>query len=161
MSEVSRVQAIERGRERRALASIRCQFRMQTFIDKVVNGLDLALEKRVRIATEYFKSRVIVNISRAVTKVAGARGRIVVTERSKKGEYPRADTTQLMKSVFSVTGRDHQGRPTGGVGTPLDYGAVLELSPELDRRWLTRTLDEERETIGKILGENFGGEVHA
>jgi len=37
----------------------------------------------------------------------------------------------------------------GYVGTPLDYGAILEL--KMNRSFLRRTLDEERPTIMKIL----------
>lgn len=39
----------------------------------------------------------------------------------------------------------------GFVGTPLDYGLVLEVSKKLDRSFLKRTLDEERPLVMRLL----------
>lgn len=109
--------------------------------------IDLTMRQRVTIAVSYLQDKIVKNISVPVTK-AVIRGRVVVTQRSKPGEFPRADTTQLMKTVFwGVV--EEPGTTMGYVGTPLWYG--LELEMRMDRRFLTRTLDEERATIVKIL----------
>jgi hypothetical protein len=113
------------------------------------------------MATEYLRDRVVRNISRPVTKKIVDVGRsfettaknrakkTVVTDRSKPGEFPKADTTQLMKTVFSDVKEEIPGMINGYVGTPLDYGLILEL--RLNRKFLTRTLDEEYDMIEQLL----------
>lgn len=62
--------------------------------------------------------------------------------RSKPGEFPRADTTLLLKSIF-LEGPEWTGETTVEcrVGMPLDYGVRLEL--QMQRSFLVRTLNEE------------------
>jgi len=115
-------------------------------------GANLNLKQRMEIVTEYLVSKTVTNISRPVTKTKGKRsGRIVVTNRSKSGEYPKADTTQLKKSIAKdvrVVGRDVVD---GYIGTPLDYGLILETSKRLNRSFLTRTFREERGRVVQML----------
>ncbi len=114
------------------------------------------------------ESRVVQNINVPVKKVVVKRVRDTsgtrtggpkgskytkVTERSQKGEYPRADTTQLLKSIFHDVRETSPGVVEGSVGTPLDYGLFLEISEDLDRRYLTKTLDEMREDIVAIVSQ--------
>jgi len=114
-------------------------------------GANLNLKQRMEIVTEYLRSKTVTNISRPVTKTKGKRGRIVVTNRSKSGEFPKADTTQLLKSIakdVKVVGRDIVD---GYIGTPLDYGLILETSKRLNRSFLTRTFREERGRVVQML----------
>ena len=120
----------------------------------------MTFEKRVRMATNYLRDKVVQNISRPVTKTkitgrrSGKTGKFLpsitrVTDRSKPGEFPKADTTLLMKTIIAETKMTADGVFDGFVGTPLDYGVILEL--RLDRSFLVRTLNEERDRITKML----------
>lgn len=140
--------AVIEARARRAEANIRRSTRTEWFIDKVLGSVNLEAKQRVEIATEYVKSKILLNISRPVTKGNG-----VVTNRSISGEYPKADTTQLMKTLFSGTIEPKKGVVEGYIATPLEYGVILELSESLNRRWMSRTLDEERNRVANILGK--------
>lgn len=164
-TEASRIQAIENARARRAGAASQRATEAEWFIEQVSSKVALTMQRRVRLATEFVKNQVIRNISRPVTKtqVTGKQGRnekgqftagrkyTRVTDRSKKGEFPKADTTQLMKTIFSSYQTFGPGNYAGYVGTPLDYGVILETSPQFDRSFLVRTLNEERDNVMKIL----------
>jgi len=144
--------AIERARARRVRAEEQAQVRVEWFIREVCDRVAFTMRERLMIACEMLRSKIVRNISRAVVKVRGRRsGRIRVTERSRPGEFPRADTTTLMKSVFWWI-KEEEGGSDGCVGVPLDYGAILETSESLDRKYLTRTLSEEQVTVARILG---------
>lgn len=120
--------------------------------DKVLRSLNLSMTKRVRLATELVKTKVVRNISRPVTKGVGPRGGRLITNRSKSGEFPKADTTLLMKSIISDVTVDKVNQVIDGkIGTPLDYGVILEL--HMNRSFLVRTIREEQPMIRKILGK--------
>lgn len=139
--------AVTAARARRAARSGQSSVEFESFVDDVSKRIDLTIRQRVTIAVNYLQDKIVKNISVPVTKAVIGK-RVRVTERSKPGEFPRADTTQLMKTVFwGVV--EEPGTTMGYVGTPLWYG--LELEMRMDRRFLTRTLDEERETITRIL----------
>lgn len=141
----SNVGAIERATARRA---VRWEWKLKEFDGK----LNVTMKDRVRLATEYLKTRVVQNISVPVVKQKGERSkRTVVTERSKPGEFPRADTVQLLKTIFSDVKETSPGVWDGFVGTPLSYGAILETSKRLDRSFLVRTLNEEKENLTRML----------
>lgn len=158
-----RVDAIEAAKGRRAAQSANQQMREEWFIDQVARSVRLTLQQRVLIATEFLKNKVIINISRPVTKTIkkGKQGRnalgqftarrqyIVVTNRSKPGEFPKADTTNLMKTIFSDYKESSPGVYDGIVGTPVDYGLFLELF--MGRSFLVRTLVEQERKIERIL----------
>lgn len=156
--EQRRVQAIENARARRVSSASQRATETEWFIEQVSSKVALTMQKRVRLATEFVKNRIIRNISRPVTKTIKYHlenkklvGRTVVTDRSKKGEFPKADTTLLMKTIFSSYQTLGPGNYAGYVGTPLDYGVILETSPQFDRSFLVRTLNEERDNVMKIL----------
>jgi len=136
------------ARKRRSLGSTARKARIEWFIDQVSSKIKMTMRQRVTLATDMVLQEMIRNVSVPVVKVQGARGGIVVTERSSPGEYPRADTTQLMKTLFKVIKEDQDG-VTGYIGTPLDYGVILET--RMNRSFLTRTLRENQRTVKKIL----------
>ena len=129
-------------------ARARRSVRIEWFDKKVVGKIKMTMRSRVLLATKLVESKVIKNISVAVKKETGARGGIVVTQRSAPGEFPRADTTQLLKSIFSTV-TSARGVSDGVIGTPLDYGLILEL--KMNRSFLKRTLNEERSKVMAIL----------
>jgi hypothetical protein len=139
--------ATDAAKARRASRALDEKVRVEMYIDKVRKSLNITLRRRVQLATEYLKNNVIKNISTPVVRSKGPRGGIVV-ERSKPGQFPRADTTQLMKTIFSDYGTEN-GQPVGYVGTPLDYGLILETV--MDRSFLEKTLNRERQAITDIL----------
>lgn len=162
--EERRVKSIEAARQRRADRAAQVEIQTQWFINEVCGTVNLSLQKRVRIATELVKNKVIRNISRPVTKTIHtyyykeskngklkAQQHTVVSDRSKKGEFPKADTTQLMKTIFSAYEELGEGNFAGFVGTPLDYGVRLETLPQLDRSFLVRTLNDQRDNVMAIL----------
>jgi len=71
--------------------------------------------------------------------------------RSKPGEFPRADTTRLMKDIFYR----RTGPTSALVGTSLKYGVKLEL--KMNRSFLRRTLYEFAPTIRRILTQGVTG----
>ena len=108
------------------------------------------MRQRLQLAGQLLRDRVVINISRPVTKTrrVGGRGggsRIVVTNRSRPGEFPKADMTRLMKDVFFR----FEDEETVVVGVSLDYGLILET--RMDRSFLVRTLNELRPAIIRIL----------
>ncbi len=144
--------AVQAARARRGTQAAARDVRVEWFLENVVQKLDLTFEQRVRLAVGYLQDKIVRNISKPVGKGKGARsGRMVVTERSKPGEYPRADTTLLMKSIIGEVRQGKDGSWEGYVGTPLDYGLVLETSERLDRGFLVRTLQEQAGVITRIL----------
>lgn len=166
-AEARRNATIEAGRQRRVAAAEARLVRWEWKIKPLLAQLDLTMQERVRIATEMLWAQVIRNISRPVTKTVVNRQRTVtrngktfrqnsqytmVTDRSKRGECPKADTTFLMKDIFRTV-RKVKGAQAweGYVGTSKDYGLMLETNASLDRPFLSRTLREMRTKIEEIL----------
>jgi len=144
--------AIEAGRQRRLIAVQARVERWEKNVEPLLRTVAFSLRQRVTMAAEHVRNKVVVNISRPVTKYTGkVSGRIQVTNRSKRGEFPKADTTMLLKSIFKDVQEIAPNVIEGYVGMPLDYGAILETNPTLDRKFLTRTLFEEMGTVTKIL----------
>ena len=56
-----------------------------------------------------------------------------------------------MKTIFADVRETSPGVNDGFVGTPLDYGLILETSERLDRSFLVRTLQEEFDTTRRVL----------
>lgn len=139
--------------------------RTEWFISEVLDKLKTTLRHRVKIATELVRSKVTLNISRPVTKTYrttiteyidenGKKRRIrkstvEISDRSKKGEFPKADTVLLLKTIFGEVVQLGTGSFAGYVGTPLMYGLTLEL--KMERSFLVRTLNEERTKVMRIL----------
>ena len=137
--------AYERRRRNQAASGARLEW----FISEVMEKTRMTLRKRVNVATQYLRDKVVRNISVPVVKEQ-IRGKTRVTERSKKGEFPRTDTTLLRKTIFSEV-RGIGDIVDGYIGTPLKYGLILETSKLLDRSYLLRTLNEERLTISRMI----------
>jgi len=112
------------------------------------------MAKRVKIATDFLKQRVVQNIKRPITKIkrrekgTGKFQKSIAKDRSKPGEFPKADTTHLMKTIIGNTSKVPGGWE-GIVGTPLDYGVILEIKK--DRSFLLRTFNENNALIMKLL----------
>ncbi len=119
------------------------------FGKQVTAKAERAMVKRVKLASQVMRDKVVKNLSKPVTKVRTARGtRVDPASRSKPGEFPRADTTRLMKSIFwKVEGS--KGRITGKIATSLFYGAFHET--KTGRSFLAKTLKLEKARIKKIL----------
>lgn len=122
--------------------------------DEVQSKIKLEMRQRMALAVEHTRSKVVRNISRPVTKFRGPRGGRVVTNRSKPGEFPKADTGLLMKSINRGVLVDKEF-VDGWIGTPLDYGVILEL--KMNRSFLGRTVREEQNKIARILGKPIPG----
>jgi hypothetical protein len=133
--------------------------------DRVRRNIHMGMEQRLKITAQLLRDRVVINISipvvkekRKVTSTDPVTGRTktstktVVTERSKPGEFPRADTTRLMKDIFWEL---HPETMSARVGTTLDYGLKLEL--HMQRSFLRRTLFETQQQLGLILASERGG----
>ena len=121
--------------------------KIEWFGDVVKRDLGKSMRGRVMIACQLLRDRIVVNLAKPVVKVKSRNGRTRVdpASRSKPGEFPRADTTRLMKDIFW----DMQSDTVGRVGTTLDYGLVLET--RMDRSFLVRTLKEMSPRIRSIL----------
>ena len=142
--------AVERARARREARRRARAVELQDFSREVAARVDLTMKQRVTLATRFIKNKVVNNISKAVTVGVGPRGGRVVTDRSQPGDFPRAETSQLMRSIFGETDDLGDGRVDGYVGTTLDYGFILEV--HMDRSFLVRTLDEEINNVRNMLG---------
>ena len=105
------------------------------------------LSRRVKRAVAHVQTKTQKNISRPF-RTGGSQTRYQPKRAgtaSVAGEFPRADLGRLRQNVFMQM----TGKLTGMVGTPLEYGLILET--KLDRSFLERTLNEELGTIKKII----------
>lgn len=141
--------AAKQRRQGRIRATIRW------FDRQVARNIEIGMGSRVKLALQILRDQIVVNISDPVVKFRSASGRIRVDpqSRSKPGEFPKADTTRLMKDVFWQM----DGRESGIVGITLDYGVILET--RRDRSFLLRTLNQMRGEIRRILTTNRGGRL--
>lgn len=144
----------------------RVQARVEWFGEKVRNNIRIGMGTRIRLAAQLLRDKTVVNISRPVTKIRGggkrrgAGGRFVKgrktrvdpASRSKPGEFPKADTTRLLKDIFfDVNTKTLRAI----VGTTLDYGLWLET--RMNRSFLRRTLREMHPKLTRILTQGRGG----
>ncbi len=136
------------GRTRRGTTAARRNVRFEWFDKEVSSKIELTLRQRMGLVVQLLESKVVTNIGRPVTKSKGPRGGTVVTNRSKRGEFPKLDTSQLQKTIFKDVRKVGKGIE-GYVGTPLDYGLILEV--KLDRSFLVRSLNSEKGKIKRIL----------
>jgi len=141
--------SVRAGRQRRAVKSTDRQVRFEWRIEEVNTTIVMSMRKRVALVTHLLKDRVVRNISIPVLKGIGPRGGRVVTGRSRPGEFPHADTTQLLKTIFEEVREVFPGTFDGYVGTPLDYGLILET--RMKRSFLVRSLNESMNDIRRIL----------
>ena len=141
--------AVMAARGRRGATAGRRDVRWEWFNKEVVDKVGMTMKGRMMLATDFLRNKVVKNISRPVTKGTGPRGGRMVTNRSKPGEFPKAETALLMKSIFSEVRSGGKDIWDGFVGTPLDYGVILEL--RMNRSFLVRTLNEELPSVRRIL----------
>ena len=125
--------------------------RFKWYAENVLNKVKLGMKERLQIAAAFVHKKTVVNISKPVVVATSKKGIRRVVERSKPGEYPRAETGQLRKTLSHGVTKDNNGEWVGYVSTPLIYGAILEMWEPLNRTYMRRTLNEERETVKKIL----------
>ena len=142
--------AVIAAKARRVGGAAGSNARFEWFIDEVMQKVRMTMRKRVSIAGEYLKTKVVKNISVPVRKTVIG-GRTVVTVRSKKGQFPRADTTLLRKTIFNDVRVVSKDVVDAYIGTPSEYGLILETSKRLDRSFLLRTLREERSKLVRII----------
>jgi hypothetical protein len=144
---------------------LRVDVKVNLFIAQTLKKKKLTAAQRVRIAGQFVLDKTRVNLSRPVRKIrrssraadGSKTSRVSVdpNSRSKPGEFPRADTTRLMKDVFHVHDAN-ETNPVSRIGTTLKYGLLLEVA--MNRSFLRRTLNEMRSQILLILqGGNVGG----
>lgn len=125
--------------------------RIQWFDQQVTNGLRLSMSKRLDLTAQLLRDKIVANISLPVERGSVGRGeggrftRAPITQRSVRGQFPRTETGRLMKDIFW----DKPEQLRRIIGTSLDYGLWLEVS--LDRSFLRRTLNEERNFVAKML----------
>jgi hypothetical protein len=122
------------------------------FDRQVRRNISIGMTARLKLAAQLVRDRTVINISRPVTKLKGTNGRIVVdpASRSKPGEFPKADTTRLMKDIFWQMNSANSAM----VGTTLDYGLFLET--RMNRSFLRRTLNEMLPTVRRMLTTDAG-----
>ncbi len=119
--------------------------RTMWFTNEVNSKIVSIVANRVGIATRFVANKVLRNISIPVERITGSRGGEIVV-RSRPGEFPRKDTAALKRTLITDIKRMTPNIIDGFVGSPMDYSLVLEL--DLSRKFLSRTLNEER---GKVL----------
>jgi len=145
------------ARGRRGAVNARKLVNAQWFIKEVSGKIAMTMHGRVKMITHYLRSKVVQNISRPVTKGKGLRGGNIISNRSKPGEFPKAETTHLMKTIFGNVVQTRKGMFDGHVGTTVSYGIILETSKRLDRSFLVRTLREETPRIKMMLSGPIKG----
>lgn len=118
------------------------------FIKEVNEKVNATMQQRMGIVVGFLRAKTILNIKKPVVRSIGPRGGMVV-ERSSPGEFPRADTTQLLQTLVTDVINVSPGIIDGIVGSPQSYSIPLE--KDLDRRFLSRTLEEELGNVRKIL----------
>lgn len=145
MATQAQLNVIEAARAKLAALSQDKSDKTKWFIDHVSATVQRTVRQRVRLATEYLKNRVVVNISRPVTKRLIGRT-VIVTNRSKPGEFPKADTTRLMKDISTHYSTDGH---TGYVYFTVDYGLNLELA--MNRSFMVKSFNREYDNLIKLL----------
>ncbi len=155
-------EALRRQTAAGARRGARAEARITWFRERLEKGLKVSLRQRVKVAVQFLEDRIRQNVSRPVTKTKRQRGKatgnppVKAGSRSKPGEFPKAETTQLMKTLFhDVSAANAPGGPVGFVGTPLDYGLILET--KMKRSFLRRTLNEEMTKVRTILTAGLPG----
>ena len=129
--------------------------RLQWYGENVLRNINVGMAARLKAIGQLIRDKVVINISIPVVKEKSKRtNRIIVTERSQPGEFPRADTTRLMKDIYWEYRPEIQ---SVRVGTTLDYGVWLET--RMNRSFLRRTFAEVAEEIRIILATQGGGPV--
>lgn len=139
MPPINFTPAQSRGAYEQRLLS--ADMKIEFFTREIERQLITGLDRRTKLATKLLADKAKVNISLPVSRSASGQ----VIQRSRPGEYPRLETSRLMKDLFIT----RQGPAWYRLGTSLDYGLILETM--LNRSFLRRTLMELRNQIRRIL----------
>ena len=116
--------------------------------DDVLKKIGKNMRKRLYLASELVRKQTQRNLSKSVLKYKGInskRTQVLPESRSKPGEFPRAETSNLRRDIFNEVISDTQAV----VGTRLDYGLILET--KMNRSFLRRTLQETQSQVTRIL----------
>lgn len=137
---------------------MRFNTRIEWYIRQFMRGYNTSMSARVRLGAQLLRDQIVINLSVPVHKIRTSRGtRVDRTSRSKPGEFPRADTTRLMKDIFFEM-RSTGFNPRAIVGTTLDYGLILEIAGgRRGRPFLVRTLRQFEPQLRRILTQGRGG----
>lgn len=158
---------IRREQAFNAIATRKTQYkvRVQSFVDRVNKDLSIGVAARVRLAGQLLRDKVVLNISRPVTKLPNQKRSdgskytwVDPASRSRPGEFPKAETSALRtRGTFYkfVRGSAQNKRPRALVGTTFGYGVILET--RMNRSFLRRTLREERDLLTKIITRGDSG----
>jgi len=138
---------VQSARERRETNDAVIEIQWQTA--QVQDSLGQDMQRRLLVAAALVQSAVVKNISDPVTKGTGPRGGQVIMNRSVEGEYPKADTTNLMKQIIHGVDKNERGEVVGFVGTTVHYGLILET--RMGRLMLASTLAEKASEVRAIL----------
>lgn len=149
----------------RAARYVRFTARLEWLGKQLESKVVLGMATRLKIACQLLRDKIVLNISYPVEKKvvtqkndAGKTVRktvVVPGSRSKPGGFPHADTTHLMKTIYWVV---NDAALEGRVGTPLDYGLILET--KMDRSFLVRTWYEMRTYVIAVLLKGGGTIFH-
>lgn len=154
---------------------LRVSARMKWYGEQVARDIRIPLAGRVKLAAELLRGKVVANISRPVYKyqkelTRGPRKGQTVTvtypeSRSKPGEFPRAETSTLLRNIeWQMASNDpakpisqvlvpeqiqRQGNTQAKLKTTLDYALILET--RLDRSFLKRTFEESLPVLQNVI----------
>jgi phage gpG-like protein len=143
-----RFQATGASKARKARAG-RLKARIDWFGTEAFLEIKLTMVQRVAIAGQLLRDKVVVSLAQPVKKITSGSGKTTVDPktRSKPGQFPRADTTRLMKSIsYSQKGTEAR------VGTNVDYGLIHEVG---DRPFLSRSLKAIRAKLIRIMTQTI------
>lgn len=146
----------------RAARYVRFTARLEWLGKQLEKKVSWGMATRLKVAGQLLRDKIVLNISYPVEKVKtriksrfnddtgeiyNSRGtRVVPGSRSKPGGFPHADTTLLMKTVYWVV---NDAALQAKIGTPLDYGLILET--RMNRSFLVRTWYEMRTYVLSVL----------
>lgn len=133
---------------------LRHDYSIQWHGSVVNNQVNSEMNARVKLAALMLRDATVKNISRPVRKVKGPKSNRIQVDpmsRSKPGEFPKADTTRLIKDIFWRSTAPMEAI----VGTTLDYGLLLEV--RMDRSFLRRTFNEKQNMIRRVLTKPIPG----
>ena len=105
-----------------------------------------AIDDTVRIIAHRVKNTAIKSIREPTIGTIYVRKNDVIHVASKPGDAPNTDSGRL---VGSINVQHQKLSAKASVGTPLTYGAILEL--EMNRPWLEPALDKHKDNYHKQL----------
>lgn len=156
----------------------RVNARLVWYGEQVAKDIKIPLMGRVKLAAQLLRDKVVANVSRPVFKykkklTRGPRKGQTVTKvledsRSKPGEFPKAETSTLMRNIVWQMESTNISNPIAQVLVPeqiqrqsaaagaklkttLDYALALETSERLDRSFMLRTFNESEPILRNVI----------